>query len=215
MTTTPVVLPWSLPELAARARRLAEPGHRRLLGLTGQPGAGKSTLADALCDHLGPLAARVPMDGFHLANRVLGALGLADRKGAPETFDAHGFKALLERLRDNDDAIVYAPEFYREIEEPIAGSLPVPRDVPLVIVEGNYILLDDGPWHGISDFFDEIWYLQVDDAVRQERLIRRHELHGRTPQDAHEWTLGNDERNSRLVAGTASRADVRVVVPAK
>lgn len=214
MTSASTVVSWSVPDLAARARRLITSGQRRILGLAGQPGVGKSTLADALCANLDPLAARVPMDGFHLANRTLATLGLAERKGAPETFDACGFKSLLARLRDHTDAVVYAPEFYRDLEEPIAGSLAVAHDVPLVIVEGNYLLLDDGPWQGIADYFDEIWYLQVDDMVRQRRLVRRHELHGRSLQDARDWALGNDERNARLVASTADRADVRVILPA-
>ena len=206
----PPAVPWSLPALAERAGRLAE-GRRHLLGLTGPPGAGKSTLAASLCDALGPAAARVSLDGFHLAGAVLADLGLAGRKGSPETFDAGGFQALLSRLRANTEDVVYAPDFFREIEEPIAAALRIPRTVPLIIVEGNYLLLDDGPWRGTAAFFDEVWYLRPDDATRLRRLISRHESYGRSPVEAKAWVLGNDERNARLIATTAYRAD-RIVL---
>jgi pantothenate kinase len=206
-----LTLPWSIPELADRARCLVVPGRRRLLGLAGAPGAGKSTLATQLSDALGPVAARVPMDGFHLANRVLAGLGLADRKGSPPTFDAGGFHALLRRLRADDEDVVYAPEFYRELEEPIAGALPVPRDVPLVIVEGNYLLLDDGPWRGTAGLFDEIWFLSPDDVARRRRLLSRHQAYGRTPAEAEHWVSHNDDPNAAVVAGTRERADVLVI----
>ncbi|WP_372516045.1 nucleoside/nucleotide kinase family protein [Streptantibioticus silvisoli] len=202
------VLPWSVPVLAGHARRLVVPGERRLLGLAGPPGAGKSTLAAALCDTLGPaVAARVPMDGFHLANRVLDRLGLADRKGSPATFDAGGFQSLLRRLRAGTEEVVYAPEFLRELEEPVAGALGVPRGVPLVVVEGNYLLLDDGPWHGTSALFDEIWYLRPPEPLRRERLFQRHVHHGRTPSAAEAWVAANDGPNADTVAATAGRAD--------
>jgi pantothenate kinase len=207
---TPPVLPWSIPVLVRRARALVRPGERRLLGITGAPGAGKSTLAVALCEALGPVAARVPMDGFHLANQVLAELGLADRKGSPPTFDVDGFHALLRRLRANTEDIVYAPEFVREFEEPIAGALPVRRDVPLVVVEGNYLLLAEGRWRHTADLLDEVWYLRADESLRHQRLLSRHRDGGRSPAAAEAWVAGNDEPNARLVAATAERADVIV-----
>ncbi len=209
----PPALPWSLPVLAERARRLAQPGRRRLLGLAGPPGAGKSTLAAALCDALGAEAARVPLDGFHLAGNILAGLGLAGRKGSPETFDAGGFHALLARLRTNREQVVYAPEFFRDLEEPIAAALAVPRTVPLVIVEGNYLLYDEGPWHGTAGFFDEIWYLCPDEAARRRRLVRRHQSYGRTAAEAEAWAACNDERNARLIAATRSRATAIIIPP--
>jgi len=194
----------ALVEAAALA---AGPG-RRLLGLTGPPGAGKSTVSAALLAALPPGSAQVvPMDGFHLAQAELERLGRADRKGAPDTFDAAGFVALLERLRARRDAVVYAPLFRREIEEPIACALPVPREVPLLLVEGNYLLSDDGDWARVRPLLDACWYVDVDDEVRVERLIARHIAHGRTPQAAREWVLRSDEANARAIAAARGRAD--------
>lgn len=186
-------------------------GRRVLLGLTGAPGAGKSTLTAGLRAGLGELAVVVPMDGFHLAQAELERLGRADRKGAPDTFDAAGFVALLHRLRAADEPVVYAPEFRREIEEPVACALPVPAQVPLVLVEGNYLLLDDPAWAPVRPLLDECWYLQPDDDLRVERLVARHVAHGRSPEAAREWVLRSDEANARLVAASRHRAD-RVVL---
>jgi len=196
--------------LVDRARRLVVPGARRLLGITGAPGAGKSTLAAALVAALGPDATLAPMDGYHLANVELARLGRADRKGAPETFDAAGYVALLRRLRDPGPDTVYAPEFRREIEEPVAGAIPVPPAVPLVITEGNYLLLDTVPWSAVRGLLDEVWYLEPDDAPRLDRLIRRHVEHGRSLERATEWVLRSDERNAEVIRATRDRADLVV-----
>src|SRR4051812_27370972 len=129
-----------------RARALAGLGRRTLLGLAGPPGGGKSTLAERLAAELGPAACVVVgMDGFHLAQEELARLGRAGRKGAPDTFDAAGYAALLRRLREASEDVVYAPEFRREIEEPINAAVAGPRDVPPVVTEGHYLLLDQGP----------------------------------------------------------------------
>lgn len=142
--------------LAARARALAEAGDRRILGLAGPPGAGKSTLAARLVDRLDGLAVLVPMDGFHLARAELERLGRADRKGAPDTFDAAGYTTLLTRLRTPEPGTtVYAPAFDRSLEEPIAGSVPVAPSVPLVVTEGNYLLHDEAPWPTVLPLLDE------------------------------------------------------------
>ncbi|EXG79642.1 nucleoside/nucleotide kinase family protein [Cryptosporangium arvum] len=196
-------------DLIDRARELAA-GPRRVLGLTGAPGAGKSTLAAELVAALGPRAVLVPMDGFHLANAELIRLGRRDRKGAVDTFDAAGFAALLRRLRDPADELVYAPYFAREIEEPIACSLPVPADVPLVVTEGNYLLVDEGPWAAVRGLLDEVWYLEVDEDVRLERLVARHIAFGKEPAAARAWSHGTDQRNADLIASTRAHAD-RVV----
>ena len=134
-------------ELFARARELANQGGRRILGIAGKPGGGKSTVARAVVAELADRARLVPMDGFHLAQPELVRLGRRDRMGAPDTFDAAGYAALLQRLR-SDEPVVYAPEFRREIEEPIACAVPVPREIPLVVTEGNDLLVDGGRWSG-------------------------------------------------------------------
>jgi pantothenate kinase len=196
--------------LAARARRLARPGARRILGITGAPGAGKSTLATAIVAELGGLAVSVPMDGFHLPNAELERLGRRDSKGAPDTFDADGYVALLQRLRAGEDEVVYAPEFQREVEEPRADAIAIPRRVPLVVTEGNYLLLDDGPWAAIRALIDEVWYLDPDDRTRVDRLIDRHVRHGKSVDEARAWVGRSDEANTQLIALTRDRADVIV-----
>jgi pantothenate kinase len=197
-------------ELVERARRLVVPGRRRILGLTGSPGAGKSTVARQIVDALGPATAvLVPMDGFHLADVVLQALGRRDRKGAHDTFDDAGYAALMVRLHAADpDETVYAPDFRRDLEEPIGSAIPVPPDVPLVVTEGNYLLLDRARWPRARAVIDEVWFLAPDEAVRQDRLVRRHVSYGRSPQAARDWALGTDQRNADLIASTAARADV-------
>ncbi|MFE0733340.1 nucleoside/nucleotide kinase family protein [Streptomyces sp. NPDC058855] len=200
--------------LAARARALAEPGRRRILGLAGPPGAGKSTLAARLADRLGGLAVLVPMDGFHLAQAELERLGRADRKGAPDTFDAAGYTALLTRLRAPEPGVtVYAPAFDRSLEEPVAGSLPVAPEVPLVITEGNYLLHDEGPWARVLPLLDEAWYLDLDDGLRVERLVERHVRFGKDRARAELWVRTSDEANARLVARGRHRAHLVVPVP--
>ncbi len=203
----PDASPEALDDLVQRAAGLAGPGERALLGLAGAPGAGKSTLASALVSALAGSAVLVPMDGFHLADPELERLGRRQRKGAPDTFDAAGYVHLLRRLRDRDDEVVYAPVFVREQEQAIAGALAVPRDVPLVITEGNY-LLADGPFAPVRDLLTQCWYLDLDPAVRVPRLIARHVAHGRPPRQAERWVLDSDERNARLVEGTRDRADL-------
>lgn len=181
---------------------------RRILGLVGPPGGGKSTLAEALQQALGARAVVVPMDGFHLANVELQRLGRAQRKGAPDTFDAAGYVALLRRLRAPvDGETVYAPLFRREIEEPIAGAIPVPAEVPLVITEGNYLLMDEGPWADVRTLLDEAWYVGGDDALRIERLVARHRAFGRDEAAARAWVEQTDEPNARRIAATRARAD--------
>jgi pantothenate kinase len=179
-------------------------GRRRLLGIVGGPGAGKSTLAASLA---GPGVAVVGMDGWHLADSVLDRLGLRERKGAPDTFDAAGYVAFLDRVRSRE-ATVWAPEFRREIEEPIAGALEVPPDALVVVTEGNYLLAEDPPWDGIRALLDEAWFVAPDEDVRRARLIARHERHGRSHAEAVARADGSDAANARAIAATAHRADV-------
>jgi pantothenate kinase len=202
--------------LAARIRRLsAEPPPtskrgRVLIGITGAPGAGKSSLAAGVVAACGPFAVHVGMDGFHLAQVVLDELGLADVKGAPETFDAAGYLALLERLgREPDGSVVYAPEFRRSIEEPIAGAVPVPATTRVIITEGNYLLLDTPPWDRLRALLTEVWFLDTPEPLRIDRLVQRHIEFGRTPSAARERAVsGSDGRNADLVLATRGRADL-------
>ncbi|UNO42296.1 nucleoside/nucleotide kinase family protein [Streptomyces sp. MST-110588] len=206
--------PSCLEDLLARARRLAAsatPSRRRLLGIAGPPGAGKSTLAARLVAELAGSCALVPMDGFHLAEAELRRLGRTERKGAPDTFDAAGYAALLARLRAPEpDTLVYAPAFDRRIEEPVAGSIPVPPDLPLVVTEGNYLLLEDGPWARVRPLLDEVWYVELDGAERVRRLIDRHERFGKPRERAERFVYDSDEANARTVEAGRRRADLVV-----
>lgn len=198
-------------ELVDRARALAATGGRRILGIVGAPGAGKSWLAAAIVAALGSAVALVPMDGYHLANDELVALGRRERKGAIDTFDDAGYAALLRRLADQPaDEIVYAPRFDRSIEESLAGSIRVPPHVALVVTEGNYLLADGGRWPAARECLDECWYLDTDTDTRQGWLVARHEAFGKDPGSARHWALVLDEANARLIAATADRADLRV-----
>lgn len=200
----------TLDQLVESAGGLVVPGERRILGLTGAPGAGKSTVAEQLVTALGPeLAVLVPMDGFHLANEVLIDLGRLNRKGAHDTFDDGGYARLIASLRAQrgDDPVIYAPRFRREIEESIGSSIPVPAAVPLVVTEGNYLLLESDAWPTARSHIDQVWFLAPDNDIRHTRLVRRHESYGKSPEEAKFWALGSDERNAQLIESTAGRAD--------
>ena len=200
----------SADEAIKRAHALASRGHRVVLGIAGPPGGGKSTLARAVAGALGDRARLVGMDGFHLAQAELVRLGRRDRMGALDTFDGAGYVALLKRLRDASERVVYAPEFRREIEEPINAAVAVPADVPLVITEGNYLLVDQGPWAEVRELLDEAWYVVQDEETRLRLLIARHIEFGKEPAYAREWVMRSDQRNAELVAATRSRADALV-----
>lgn len=196
----------------ARAARLAELPGRAVLGIAGAPGAGKSTLASRLVTELGPAAAWVPMDGFHLADAALDRLGRRSAKGAPDTFDGWGYLALLRRLAAETDHPVYAPDFERTLEQPIAGSIAVGPAVRLVVTEGNYLLLDAEPWTLVRRALTEVWYVGVDEAVRNERLVARHVAFGKEPAAARDWVAAVDEPNARLVAARQAAADLVITL---
>ncbi len=206
----PVVYKGDLAGLIERAKWIADSGARRILGLTGAPGSGKSTLAAALAAGLGAQAALVPMDGFHLANSELIRLDRRDRKGAIDTFDGAGFVALMRRLRRADEPVVYAPEFRRDAEEAIAGAIAVPREVRLVITEGNYLLADRAPWTELAGLLDQVWYVDPGEELRLARLVARHIAFGKEPDAARAWALGTDQRNAVLIAATQGRADLEI-----
>lgn len=190
---------------------LGRPTQRFLLGLTGPPGAGKSALAGRLARGwatLGRSAAVVGLDGFHLSAGALAERGLADVKGAPETFDAAGFVELLHRLRAAD-ADVLVPGFDRVREQTVPAATSVARDVELVLVEGNYLLLG-GLWRPVRDLLDAVWYLDVPPQLRLLRLVARHVTYGRTPEQASAWVHRSDEANARRIGRTRHRADAFV-----
>lgn len=199
-----------MEELVSRAAALAGRPGRKLLGIVGPPGAGKSTLSAALLERLGERAALVGMDGFHLDNEVLVALGRRDRKGAPDTFDVSGYVTLLRRLRARDEDVVYAPRFDRSLELSIGSAVPVSRHVPLVITEGNYLLHDDHGWDAIRPLLDEVWFLDVPAEELRRRLITRRMGHGESEADALAWVTQVDEPNAAVVRMRRHAADVVV-----
>lgn len=193
-------------QAAAERIRALPGGRRRLVAIAGPPGAGKSTLAAALVRELGPTAAIVPMDGFHFDNDTLTARGLRDRKGAPETFDLAGLCSLLEQLAREDEVAI--PEFDRALDKVVGASAFVRAGHQRVIVEGNYLLLDEPGWRGLARHWDLSLYLDAPHDVLEERLVRRWLDHGMALDDARAWALGNDIPNARRVAAARLPADV-------
>lgn len=212
--------PADVGALTARVLRLRAGGGpdragRALVGIAGAPGAGKSTLVPVLARELaghGLTCAVVGMDGFHLAHAELERLGRAARKGAPDTFDAHGYVALVRRVRVQrpGSPTVYAPVFDRRLEEPVAGAVAVVADVDVVLTEGNYLLLPDEPWSRLPRLLDETWFLEAGDQARRARLLARHLAHGKDEDAARAFAHGSDQANAELVAATRARADVVV-----
>ena len=212
--------PLSADQAVARAVALVAAGGRSVLGIAGAPGAGKSTLArrvvTAVTEQLGPgVAVQVPMDGFHLANAALDALGRHDRKGAIDTFDAAGYVALVGRLTRtgggmDDTETVWAPDFDRRVDEPVAGSIAVPPETVLVVSEGNYLLDRSAPWREMPGLFTETWACVVDDDVRIDRLVGRHMRHGRDHESARAWAVQVDGVNAARVTADLHRASVLV-----
>lgn len=199
-----------LDAAADRVRSL--PGARVIIGITGEPGVGKSTLAARLCAALGwPSAVSVPMDGFHLGRAVIEGTPLADRRGAPDTFDVRGYIELLSRLRRHDEEVVYAPRYSRSIEDPIGSSIAVAREVRVVVTEGNYLLCD-GAWAPVRGILDEVWHLEAPESVRLQRLVARHIASGKAPDEARRWAHGSDEDNARLVRSVRGRADAIITM---
>lgn len=205
----------TVDQALARAVELAGSGRRVVLGIAGAPGAGKSTLARrvvlAVDEALGAgTAVQVPMDGFHLANRALDALGRHDRKGAIDTFDAEGYVALVRRLAAEPTGpgahVIWAPDFDRRMDEPVAGSIPVPAGTRLVVTEGNYLLDETAPWSALADLCTETWFCTVGEPVRVDRLVARHMRHGRDHDAARAWAVEVDGVNAARIAPTVIRA---------
>ena len=206
----------TLSALVDRARSLLDhrPG-RVLLGVTGAPGAGKSTLTETLLSQLraemgAEAVGHLPMDGFHLADVQLDRLGRRNRKGAPDTFDVDGYVAALRRLHDEPDRTLFAPGFERDLEQPVAAAIAIPPSARFVVTEGNYLLLPDGGWKRVRPLLTEVWHVEVDDDVRRGRLVRRHEQFGKSPDAARAWVGQVDEPNARLINATRDAADLVV-----
>ena len=201
---------------AALARiqgHLEKSSERVLIGIIGKPGAGKSTLSKFLMSKLSKeLVTVVPMDGYHLSNRVLKDLKRADRKGAPDTFDVAGFISLVRRIRSEQTQNIYYPIFDRAIEESIAAQGVVTSATKVVIIEGNYLLHDEGGWEVLNDLLDESWMVDVDDDKRISRLISRHIAYGKDPAAAKAWAKGTDEVNAKLIERGRTRADFVVAI---
>jgi pantothenate kinase len=197
--------------LLDRVRALGAGGGRVLVGIAGCPGAGKTTAAAWLARSLDPegrRAVQVPMDGFHLANAELVRLGRRGRKGAIDTFDGAGYRSLLERIARGRDETVYAPEYDRRVEEPVAGSIAVPPEAEVVVTEGNYLLDEAGPWPEVRAALTEVWYCETPEPLRLERLIARHERFGKPPELARSWVADVDERNAERIRAARDRADL-------
>ncbi|TLM83083.1 nucleoside/nucleotide kinase family protein [Pseudarthrobacter sp. NamE5] len=199
--------PETAEALDALRRRLV-PGARVILGIAGAPGSGKSTFADRIRQQFGPgQAVVVPMDGFHLGNAIIDGTPLRQRKGAMDTFDAGGYLSLLRRLVRRDEPVVYAPEFRRTLDEPVAASIAVPAEVPLVITEGNYLLMEQEPWKDIRAQLDEVWFVDTPQDLRLSRLVDRHVSFGMDRAAAEAWANGPDEANAVLIQATRPAAD--------
>lgn len=189
-----------------------DPARRVICAVAGAPGSGKSTLAEwlvAALDAREPgCAALLPMDGFHYDDLHLVPAGLRPRKGAPETFDVGGLRHMLARLRARDEETVAVPVFDRDIEIARAGARLIPRDVRIVVAEGNYLLLDRAPWDSLRPMFDVTAMIEVPEAVLRARLTARWAHHGLSPAEIAAKLEENDLPNGRLVASASVRADV-------
>jgi pantothenate kinase len=212
----PVLSSFSFEGLADALVADAARGERIVVAVAGEPGVGKSTFVETLSARLAARGRRVgviPMDGFHLADRALRALGRLERKGAIDTFDAAGYLSALRRVRTGEAGAIYVPCFERELEQPIAGALPIEPDCEIVLTEGNYLLDEDAPWRDARALFDHAWFLTAaDDETRRTRLVERHIRFGKEPEQARRWVSEVDEVNAERIRRSASRADRLLVI---
>ena len=187
---------------------LASASTRTIIGIVGKPGGGKSTLSRFLLKGMDPsLVSVVPMDGFHLSNKVLKELGKSDRKGAQDTFDVKGFTTLIARIKSDGTDPIYYPVFDRSIEESIAAQGVVYPSTRVVIVEGNYLMHDRDGWQEVAPLLDQSWYAFLDEDLRISRLISRHIAFGKDPESAKAWAKGSDQVNAELIETGVARCD--------
>jgi pantothenate kinase len=189
-------------------------GDRVIVALAGAPGSGKSTLADKLAGKLNGrqagLAAVLPMDGYHYDDLYLVPTGLRPRKGAPHTFDVGGLYHTLARMRARDEAEVAVPVFDRKIEIARAGARLIPAEVPVIVVEGNWLLLDQAPWTRLHPMFDVTAMVEVPEHVLRARLRGRWDRLGLTEEQIIEKLEENDLPNGRLARDGSIAADYRL-----
>ncbi len=200
-----------LDDLARRIVELPKDGERRLVAVAGAPASGKSVLAVALCDAVnsaGRAASAIPMDGFHLDNCLLDERGLRGRKGAPETFDAGGFIALMHRLKSGGE-VVY-PLFDRSRDLAVAGAAVIDAECDVAIVEGNYLLFDEEPWRELAPLWDLSVWFDVPETVLLQRCVKRWIDHDLTPEAALARAEGNDMANARRIMRAQLAAEVTI-----
>lgn len=204
-------------DIDALAKLLADQakgGGRVIAALAGPPGSGKSTVADKVAEVLNAsqpgLAAVLPMDGYHYDDLHLVPAGLRPRKGAPETFDVGGFYHTLNRLRARDEDFVAVPVFDRDIEIARAGARMIAADVPVIIVEGNYLLLGTPPWSRLRPMFDVAVLVDVPEPVLRDRLTARWQHYNLTEDEIACKLDGNDLPNGRFVMATSRNEDFRL-----
>lgn len=184
---------------------------RSLTAIAGAPGAGKSTLAEAVVAKLNEeapdSAAVLPMDGYHFDDKVLVPLGLRPRKGAPDTFDVAGFYHMLQRLKRNEESEIAVPVFDRDLEIARAGARLILRAVRHLIVEGNYLLLDRPGWSSLRGLFDTTIMISVPEAVLRQRLVERWQSYQLPPDEVTAKVETNDLPNGRLIMSTSAPAE--------
>ncbi len=199
-------------ELASLIRQKAGGALRYMVGIAGPPGAGKSTIAEALHEALiaqGESAIVVPMDGFHFDDAVLNARGHRPRKGAPHTFDVAGFEVLLKRIKMRE-ADIAIPVFDRSMELARAGADIISGQAKFILVEGNYLLLKQPGWERLKPLFDFTIFLQVPEAELEWRLLERWRGFGFAEAEARAKALGNDIPNAKTVVAESAKADLMI-----